>query len=76
MGLPSHFDPDWLSRSAPDIAWRCKACYWTAKAKMNDKEAEIVIERRYLIKLRELVPALSSVAAIVMICLEIAWHTS
>lgn len=75
-GLPSDYDHDWLDNVHLSIDWRCKTCQGAKMAEKLGKAVEIIDERHYLIKLREVVPVLSSVAAIVMICLEIAWHTS
>jgi hypothetical protein len=74
-GLPSSFDTDWLNSRSPRVDWRCKTCYWVKKGEMNDKTVEVIEERHYLIRMREVVPFLGSIAAIVMICLEVAWHT-
>jgi hypothetical protein len=73
-GLPSAFDPGWISRPIP-VEWRCRPCYEARRAEVDEKTVEIIEVRKYLIRMREVVPLLSSVAIIVMTCLEIAWHT-
>lgn len=72
--LPSSYDDTWLNNNI-SIAWRCESCYLIAKAKKQNKTVQITENRRYLIKMSQVIPFLWSLAAIIMICLEIAWHS-
>jgi hypothetical protein len=77
-GLPSDYDRGWLTRYPHlSVEWRCRTCNKIGRIElgMEQKTVEVVERRVYLIKMREVLPLLTSVAVIVMTCLEIAWHT-
>ena len=75
-GLPGDYDKDWLTGPHQSIKWRCLACYTIGNSTPPERMIAILTEEKhYLIKPYQVIPFLSSLAAIIMLCLEIAWHT-
>lgn len=87
VNLPSHYDPKWLTYNRPSIEWRCKECYWKAVSNMTGEAmqkavsdmtgepTQIEIRKTYLMPYSSVIPFLSTIAFIIMTCLEIAWHS-
>jgi hypothetical protein len=76
--LPSGHNNRWLDSVEIPIKWYCANCYWYLHLNGNAKPGDVieqVIVHRYLIKTYEVIPFLASIAVIIMVCLEIAWHT-
>ena len=73
--LPSHYDPKWLTYNRPIIEWRCGECYWKAVSNMTGEPTQIEIRKTYLMPYSTVIPFLSTIAFIIMTCLEIAWHS-
>jgi hypothetical protein len=76
-GLPSDYDKDWLRKPHQSIKWRCLPCYTIGNdTPIHERMiATLTEEKYYLMKPYQVIPFLSSLAAIIMLCLEIAWHT-
>jgi hypothetical protein len=80
--LPNGWDPDWLNGGplcGVGVSWRCAECTVKAASLRETQtgrphSTEIVIDVRYLMPLRHVVPFLGSIAFIIMMCLIVAHH--
>ena len=75
--LPSGHDPvKWIVRPYQvPVEWTCESCYYIMIEESKRNTIGVVEEKRYLMPMAQVIPFLTSIAAIIMICLEIAWHT-
>lgn len=74
-GLPSDHNSKWLEGPSVPVEFYCGECYWQLYAASGNRILDITYNDSYLIRYEQVVPLLATIAFIIMVCLEIAWHS-